>query len=76
MSADIRPVGYQPVPEVASITFEDGSRVQPTHEGVRAIERLVREGKSLRQATTHITGGPRIVRQPRQVAISTRANRV
>ena len=49
---------------VAKVVLADGTEVEPTAEGVGAIERLVREGWTLAAATIHITGGPRIVRQP------------
>lgn len=43
---------------VAAVTFADGSRVQPTAEGVRAIEHEIRQGRTLAEAVAHIAGGP------------------
>jgi hypothetical protein len=53
-------IAAPPEREVSAIHFADGSRVQPTRAGVEAIERLVRNGRSLAEATVHITGGPRM----------------
>lgn len=42
---------------ILAITTTTGV-VEPTEEGVEAIERLVRNGRSLAEAVAHINGGP------------------
>jgi hypothetical protein len=50
--------------EVVLIECADGARIQPTREGVDAIERLVRNGWTLALAARHIAGGPAMFRDP------------
>ena len=45
---------------ITVFTFDDGSTVEPTESGVRAVEMLVRQGRGLNEAVRHIAGSPRM----------------
>lgn len=57
---------------VGKIEFEDGAVVQPTDMGVLAIERLIREGLTLAEATARIAGGPKMFQPGHQTSLAWR----